>query len=388
MAQQSQFARYKGARRLLVVEMNEAQILKPDNQAFNAIGTKDLNACVCIVILGQAIIMAHCSVYPPGAQDDRLDVDIDNTTNSAFLSGVLRQVRQLYDQNLQYFPQGSASWGIFARFKSGREPSVLQNTKRVTAEWFLNWGLPYTPAYYDVEPIANRDEWKPGHGTVVAVFRKLEEQPRLLVEDIDQATKTELPSRDDPSSTAARRRAAIAAPVAAPATQSPAQPLYWSFDESRREFIRYNGRSEEYRGKTPPPRHTKVYFWQSQCWKYSDGTRWVEYTAPPPAAPESRAAAAPPAASSSRTATASSSVAVASSSRATSSSTANTGAPPSAWQYFPETETENAVYIHREGGRTTERRTQCPHNVPIYHRGLQQWIISDGPGSRPRLYNG
>ncbi|KAK1083116.1 hypothetical protein LTR48_006517 [Friedmanniomyces endolithicus] len=69
MADGSMFARLDDEEQILTVGMNEVAILEPDDD-YVAIGTRDLNACSGVVIMGRGIIMAHISPYPTGRSDN------------------------------------------------------------------------------------------------------------------------------------------------------------------------------------------------------------------------------------------------------------------------------------------------------------------------------
>lgn len=100
---------------LLEVGMDDVKILTPDS-AEMAIGTKGLNGCTCVVILGHnAILLAHISPLPGLAAGwERVSDEARRIACSDHHRRFLTTIDTLVRQYDRYFPLPNSLWGIFA----------------------------------------------------------------------------------------------------------------------------------------------------------------------------------------------------------------------------------------------------------------------------------
>lgn len=113
-AMTSLYQRLKDGRQLLEVGVDDKNILVYNaNPRINAIGTKGLNGCTCVVILGKsAIILAHISPYP-GDFDSDTDEDLPQKSYQHHEDS-LTAVTDLMKSHIRHFPASTTAWGIFA----------------------------------------------------------------------------------------------------------------------------------------------------------------------------------------------------------------------------------------------------------------------------------
>ncbi|KAK0887392.1 hypothetical protein LTR02_017268 [Friedmanniomyces endolithicus] len=156
MADGSMFARLDDEEQILTVDMNEVAILEPDDD-YVAIGTRDLNACSGVVIMGRGIIMAHISPYPTGRSDNG---NSDGLAGMRHFAELLAEVRDLHNQHSTLFSDDAVGWGISARFE-GEVP--LEHHMDLATRMFSAMGLPQQPAFCDVH-IPRRDDSPPAKG--------------------------------------------------------------------------------------------------------------------------------------------------------------------------------------------------------------------------------
>ncbi|KAK1050694.1 hypothetical protein LTR74_016975 [Friedmanniomyces endolithicus] len=170
----NRYVQLKNAGQLMEVEMETAKILLPGGAI--AIGTKDLNACSGIAILGEAIILAHIAPLPPhplGTSQQRLIVQGEG---EAHFETVMNMVQELYNTHKSRFPSQSTSWAIFGRFEGKiAMPEKLAIAKRR----FQIMGLPMKFAQYDIAKASERTN--PAVGTVIGVLQN--RKTYLYVED-------------------------------------------------------------------------------------------------------------------------------------------------------------------------------------------------------------
>ncbi|KAK0837921.1 hypothetical protein LTS02_017869 [Friedmanniomyces endolithicus] len=178
MADGSMFARLDDEEQILTVDMNEVAILEPDDD-YVAIGTRDLNACSGVVIMGRGIIMAHISPYPTGRSDNG---NSDGLAGMRHFAELLAEVRDLHNQHSTLFSDDAVGWGISARFE-GEVP--LEHHIDLATRMFSAMGLPQQPAFCDVH-IPRRDDSPPAKGTAVALRGTRTREPQLFVEDVLQ----------------------------------------------------------------------------------------------------------------------------------------------------------------------------------------------------------
>ncbi|KAK6442247.1 hypothetical protein LTR95_001522 [Oleoguttula sp. CCFEE 5521] len=129
-----------------------------------AIGTKGLNGCTCVVILGTAIILAHISPLP-GSYDQWAGSDKDTTKASReHHDSALRNIARLVGNNAAHFPSSTTAWGIFSQSPEGPMRSVIAQVQ--TQLHLMGYGM--RPAFY--QEIAPKDATPP-KGEVVSLHR-------------------------------------------------------------------------------------------------------------------------------------------------------------------------------------------------------------------------
>lgn len=113
----SLYAHIAADRQLVAVNVDQVQIFLPHLKTHRAIGTKHLNACTCVVVLGKtAIVLAHISPIP-GRYNENLP-DIPALSHNHH-EQMLEQVAQLVRVNATHFPSVSTAWGVFAFERNG-----------------------------------------------------------------------------------------------------------------------------------------------------------------------------------------------------------------------------------------------------------------------------
>jgi hypothetical protein len=118
MATSSLYTHYENVGRLLKVHVDDVNILLPTTTG--AIGTKGLNGCTCVVILGTAIIMAHISPLP-GKYSQLVKAKKTNIPQLGrdHHDRLMARVKQLYETHRQHFPPNTTAWGIFSLGSDG-----------------------------------------------------------------------------------------------------------------------------------------------------------------------------------------------------------------------------------------------------------------------------
>lgn len=140
---------------LIEVGMNDAKILLPGDRKA-AIGTKNLNGCSAIMIMGtQAIVCAHIA---PRA-------GIDDDDYRAHHLQWLRAALVLYTKHRSLFSPNTTTWGIFGL----TEGEPLDHIVELVKSNLKANGLDAKPAYYRVTPPVIR---KPPMGELIAVVKK------------------------------------------------------------------------------------------------------------------------------------------------------------------------------------------------------------------------
>ena len=109
------FHHYSKYRQLLEVGVDDVKVLLPDSNEM-AIGTRGLNGCTCVVILGpRAILLAHISPLPGRAADwERASEDARRRAGDDHHRRLLGTIETLVRQNARHFPSSDTAWGIFA----------------------------------------------------------------------------------------------------------------------------------------------------------------------------------------------------------------------------------------------------------------------------------
>ncbi|KAK5674002.1 hypothetical protein LTS10_013240 [Elasticomyces elasticus] len=144
--------------------MDEAKILLPGGLA--AIGTRDLNACSGIAILGRAMIMAHIAPLPPhdlGASQQR---EIEPGEGEAHFESLLLEVQTLYNTHISHFPNRTTTWAIFGTFEG---EIAMPEKLEIARQRFHAMGLPMRSALYTIGKASERTN--PAAGTVLGVLQ-------------------------------------------------------------------------------------------------------------------------------------------------------------------------------------------------------------------------
>ena len=143
MSSGSLFHTLREAGQLLEVGMNDVNLLLPGS-GHMSIGTRGLNGCTCVVILGEAIILAYVSPLPGNIQ--QLTRSTQNLTqlSSEHHQRFLQAVTNLVRQNARWFPTSTTAWGVFACNEEGGLQSVFTQFRSHLA----TMGYEIRPAFY------------------------------------------------------------------------------------------------------------------------------------------------------------------------------------------------------------------------------------------------
>lgn len=165
MSAQSLYEHLHTVRALLEVAPDDMQILTSCCDK-RAIGTRGLNDCTCVVILGSsAILLAHIILFP-GASQQYAQRDL-NSESYDHHEGVLAGIVRAIEQRSGMFPvSATKAWGIFAFNKQdGFVRSVYQQVEK----HLQVAGFNMKPAFYEEQaPV----ESSPPKGELVAFFNK------------------------------------------------------------------------------------------------------------------------------------------------------------------------------------------------------------------------
>ncbi|KAK1082678.1 hypothetical protein LTR48_006828 [Friedmanniomyces endolithicus] len=168
----TKFTALSTAGKLLEVNMNDVGILLPQDRVRTSIGTQRLNGCTAIVVLGQAIIIAHIAPLPPGSSTTRPP---SVTAGDRHFNQMMDDVQTLLMINRAYFPPRTTAWGIFGKF----EGSSMKEKEDITTQRFAALGLTSRHIYYNVQLAQTRTKAAAGE---VAVVRN-DQVAALYVED-------------------------------------------------------------------------------------------------------------------------------------------------------------------------------------------------------------
>ncbi|EME39771.1 hypothetical protein DOTSEDRAFT_74616 [Dothistroma septosporum NZE10] len=149
---------------LLEVLTDDVQILSLASSK-QAIGTKHLNGCTCVVVFGSAVILAHISPLPGRAQEwDNAQQDLLEASR-AHHDRILGQVGQLLNQYASEFPASTTTWGVF-----GHHPQrgVMRSVQQRVQGYFKDLGHDMRPAFYE-EIDASKERPKRPKGELVVV---------------------------------------------------------------------------------------------------------------------------------------------------------------------------------------------------------------------------
>ena len=163
MEPSSLYTQFANSGKLLDVEVEGVQILLPTSDKI-AIGTKGLNGCTCVVILGSAIIMAHISPIPGRfSQLVNSKADLPKASHDHHES-LLARIKSLHNDNLKHFPPKSTAWGIFSVGPDGSMKTVETQVRNALGTIGYNMNA---EVYQEINPIL----FKSPKGEVVAYMR-------------------------------------------------------------------------------------------------------------------------------------------------------------------------------------------------------------------------
>lgn len=144
MANQSLFRSLHVAGQLLEVPMDDVDVFLPSSGK-RAIGTRGLNGCSCVVVLGStAIVLAHISPYPGRASDMDLRRDLRSESHEHH-EAALTTVANLVIQHKVHFPPSTTAWGIFGW---SQEAGHLHSVKEQVQARLRTMGYEMMPAFY------------------------------------------------------------------------------------------------------------------------------------------------------------------------------------------------------------------------------------------------
>ena len=161
----NRFNQLKEAKQILEVDMDNAAILLPEGAP--SIGTKNLNGCSGIAILGRAFIPAHIAPLPLhslGANPDRV---VQPNEGDEHFKRLMDTVQSLFANHTQSFPTKTTAWGVFGRF---RDEIALPEKVHIAQERLSKLGLPLKPAFFDVR--VPNSPMAPAAGTVIGLVPK------------------------------------------------------------------------------------------------------------------------------------------------------------------------------------------------------------------------
>ncbi|KAK0929241.1 hypothetical protein LTR29_017150 [Friedmanniomyces endolithicus] len=221
MADESLYARLKVRNCLLEVAMNQTSILRPGSQHL-AIGTKDLRGCSGIAVIGDAIILSLILPLPTEQSHSSTSSD----AGLRHFADKMAEVHNLFIAHRALFREGTAAWGIFARYK---EEVPLDHHLQLAARVFSSLGLSVTPAFYDIyQP--RRTNPPPGN------------EAQLYVED-------ELKRRNEINRPDAAQHADSVSAVTSNSVRRPTQE-HWVFTGAL--YVRYQGTTPLSSQQNPP----------------------------------------------------------------------------------------------------------------------------------------
>ncbi|PPJ52143.1 hypothetical protein CBER1_10992 [Cercospora berteroae] len=252
MAEQSLFTRFHSRNELQVVEMNEVALLKPTS-AKRVIGTRDLNGCSAILVVGKGIILAHISPYPPqGGSKNKSNAGLKH------FSAKVKEVVQLFDDNRALFDDETVSWSIFAQMD---DETPLEHQLDYAKRKFRKAGLPNEPAYYKVEnprPLTN----PVNKGTVVAMIQSDGKCGAYL-----EGTYLEFANYVPASASQA------SLPQAESSTSAHLPTAYWAFDPSTQLYHRIENKQW---GRSQREVPVNVPILANGQWQMFNGKAWVQ----------------------------------------------------------------------------------------------------------------
>ena len=203
MSGSSLYSHLRNNRRLLEVGQDDVQLLLPGSSV-QGIGTRGLDGCNCVVIIGRAVIMAHITPLPGSTQQRARDsLDVREQVRVAHHERFLQAVTRLVEGNASHFP---TSWGIFS-YGPGSSAPAHAIMAQVQAH-LAGMGFPMRPAFYQSVPVTSVTGSK---GELVATCR-LTGEILLYLEDGQLWPEPSSTQQQATSSTAAA--AAQGAPAA------------------------------------------------------------------------------------------------------------------------------------------------------------------------------
>lgn len=149
---------------LVKVAVDDAQVLVPA-RGKRAIGTQGLNGCTCIVVLGQAVLLAHIAPLPDTFWQWQHSKEDIAKAGRDHLAGSLTQVGKLIRQHGDRFPTTSTVFGIFSLGSDGPMTFVINQSRA----YFNAMGFDMRQSFYkEIAP----ETWSPPKGEVVAFYNR------------------------------------------------------------------------------------------------------------------------------------------------------------------------------------------------------------------------
>lgn len=193
MSASTPFQHLEETNQLLEVDVDDLKVWLPDLQK-RGIGTRGLNGCTCIVLLGEeAILMAHVSPISAGYQKG---VPVPNQiiaqTSIEHHDFWLTKVAEKVKEHAEKFPASTTAWGIFSINSEGFfVEGIFQQVKDQLAKM----GFSMIPEFYHM--VLSSVE-HPAKGEAVAFFRngvaELYLEDRKLWPQTESSARLSLPT--------------------------------------------------------------------------------------------------------------------------------------------------------------------------------------------------
>ena len=256
---------------LLEVGVDDVKMMVP-SQRQAAIGTRHLNGCTCVVILGvTAIVMAHISPLPGNAADwtqrstsDRQKASFDHHQR------FLQAIEELVKQNRQRFPASDTAWGIFSVDADRRPLSTVvdQVEKHLSAI-----GFTMNKSFYKE---MKAEDVRPPKGEIVALFRLGKHELYLERTLIWSKQLQGPPSTASGSSSSTSQKQASASTSATASAQIP--NAYWQWKGDTRQIVYVAQGHVQPQDKWPDTSgQAPVWFPDDKSWRFwnFDKKSWI-----------------------------------------------------------------------------------------------------------------
>ncbi|EME39174.1 hypothetical protein DOTSEDRAFT_38410 [Dothistroma septosporum NZE10] len=117
----------EAGRILISVGADDVKILRSTDAPKRAIGTRHLNGCSCVVISGNAVLLAHIQPLPGKAQDwAETTLEQRRTSSIAHHNDLLSRVTELLQRHNSEFPASTTTWAILANDPDGTLNDIVQ----------------------------------------------------------------------------------------------------------------------------------------------------------------------------------------------------------------------------------------------------------------------